>query len=230
MYGRVQRGRRLVRDDEARAAGKGERDQHALAHAARQLMRVLGQKVGGSRQPRCRERGDCTVAPALAVIFAKSRQMLVELRPDHHHRVEGGHRLLRDECDHAAEQSASARRRHLRKALALKQERASSDLKTGRKQLGYGAPDHRLPGTGFANQTENLSGREVEGQPADCRYDLTVDSRADFEVFGLQGEHSQRPFSASRTSSVRRSPSPRRLNDVTVRKIASAGSSKFHGD
>ena len=37
----VERGRRLVGDDERRLAGERHRDQHALPHAARQLMRVV---------------------------------------------------------------------------------------------------------------------------------------------------------------------------------------------
>ena len=46
LDGDVERGRRLVRDDEPRPAGKGHRDEHALAHAARNLVRVLAQKIG----------------------------------------------------------------------------------------------------------------------------------------------------------------------------------------
>jgi hypothetical protein len=230
MYGDVERGSRLVCDDKARIAGKGKSDQDTLTHAARQLMGILDKEVGRARQPRGRKRCDCPLAPALVVVLAKPRQVLVELRPDRHHRIEGGHRLLRDKCDRAAEQSAPTRRRHLHKVLAFKQERSCSDLKTGRKKLGDRPSDHGFARARFANQTEYLAGREVEGQSADRGDDLSADSGADLKVYGLQGEHGQCPLSASRTSSVRRNPSPRRLNDVTVRKIASAGSSKFHCD
>ena len=37
----VERGRRLVGDQQFRLARQGHRDQHALAHAARHLVRVL---------------------------------------------------------------------------------------------------------------------------------------------------------------------------------------------
>ena len=41
LHGDVERGRRLVGDDERRPAGQRDRDHHALPHAARQLMRVV---------------------------------------------------------------------------------------------------------------------------------------------------------------------------------------------
>jgi hypothetical protein len=43
LDGDVERGGRLVGDDEARAAGEGHGDQHALAHAAGQLEGILGE-------------------------------------------------------------------------------------------------------------------------------------------------------------------------------------------
>ena len=40
LHGHVQRRGRFVGDDQLRIGGKGRRDQHALAHAARQLVRI----------------------------------------------------------------------------------------------------------------------------------------------------------------------------------------------
>ena len=50
----VERGGRLVRDDQPRLAGQRERDHHALAHAARELVRVLRQPRLGRRAGRSR--------------------------------------------------------------------------------------------------------------------------------------------------------------------------------
>ena len=41
LHGHVEGGRRLVGEQQAGTAGQGEGDHHALAHAARQLVRVL---------------------------------------------------------------------------------------------------------------------------------------------------------------------------------------------
>ena len=45
----VERGRRLVGDQQRRVARHRERDHHALAHAARELVRVLVQALRGGR-------------------------------------------------------------------------------------------------------------------------------------------------------------------------------------
>ena len=42
--GRIERGRRFVGDDQPRAADDGRRDQHALAHASRQLARAMPER------------------------------------------------------------------------------------------------------------------------------------------------------------------------------------------
>ena len=47
VNGDIERGRRLVGDNEARVAGKSQGDQHTLAHAAGQLMRILPKQIAG---------------------------------------------------------------------------------------------------------------------------------------------------------------------------------------
>ena len=58
---------------------KAMRDQHALAHAAGELMRIAREQVGAVRQVHRVERGEHAVAP-VARRDADARQMLVELR------------------------------------------------------------------------------------------------------------------------------------------------------
>ena len=47
LHGDVERGRRLVGEQELRAARQRDRDHHTLAHAARQLVRVLAEPALG---------------------------------------------------------------------------------------------------------------------------------------------------------------------------------------
>ena len=49
LDGDVERGRRLVRDDDARLAGERERDHRALAHAAGEFMRILARRAAPGR-------------------------------------------------------------------------------------------------------------------------------------------------------------------------------------
>ena len=47
LHGDVERGGRLVGDQQARIAGERHGDHHALAHAARQLVRIVAQPLRG---------------------------------------------------------------------------------------------------------------------------------------------------------------------------------------
>ena len=63
LNGDVERGRRLVRDHQARLAGKRHGDQHALAHAAGDLMRILAQQPLPARQMHGLEQVERAPAP-----------------------------------------------------------------------------------------------------------------------------------------------------------------------
>ena len=159
MHGDVERSRRLVGNDQARIARKGHGDQHALAHAARQLMRILPKQVAGLRQPRGVQHGE----RALAAFAARSARRAAprcssNCAPIVSTGLSAVMRRLRDERDRAPEQRTPSRRWHLQKVLALEQQRAGRDRKARREQLGDGAPDHGLAGAGFADEAENFSG------------------------------------------------------------------------
>ena len=153
------------------------------------------------------------VAALRAAVHAEPRQVLVELRADGQHRIERGHRLLRDEGDVAAEQ---ARRRA--GAIATRSSPSNDsdprcDRETGRQQLGDGAADHGFAGAGFADKAED-SARAARSNDSARIAGTTraADAGADGQVAALQRQHGlSAPLSASRTSSVRRSPSPSRL-------------------
>ena len=63
LGGRVERRRRLVGDDEVGLADEGEREQHARAHAARQLKRILIDDALGRSQPHIGQRLEGHAAP-----------------------------------------------------------------------------------------------------------------------------------------------------------------------
>ena len=109
LHGHVQRRRRLVRDDELRAAGEGDGDQHALAHAAGQLVRILAQHpVRGADMDIVEQlpRPDARGSPAHAQMQA---QHIGDLPPDPVGRVQRRHRILGDEGEAAAHQTAPVR-------------------------------------------------------------------------------------------------------------------------
>ena len=77
----VERRRRLVGDDERRLAGERDRDHHALAHAAGQLMRVVARAprgVGNAHRVEQLDRaGARALAPARAAVHEQRLGNLV---------------------------------------------------------------------------------------------------------------------------------------------------------
>ena len=92
----VERGGRLVGDDQFRIAGESDGDHHALAHAAGELMRVLVEpafRVGNADKG---QQFDGARLRLLVVHAEMDLQRLLDLQPDGQDRVERGHRLLED--------------------------------------------------------------------------------------------------------------------------------------
>ena len=95
LQGDVERGGRLVRDQEARVAGQRHRDHHALAHAAGKLVRVFVDPFVGRGNVDAAQQLDRPLArlPPRAAAMAQDR--LDDLVADGEARVERGHRLLK---------------------------------------------------------------------------------------------------------------------------------------
>ncbi len=89
----VQRGERLVGDDEGGPAGERLGDGDALAFPARELVGVGAEDAGGVRQP-----GECEEFRRIARRAVRA-QHLGHLDADSQHRVERQHRILENHGD-----------------------------------------------------------------------------------------------------------------------------------
>ena len=123
----VERGRRLVGDEQLGLAGEGHRDHHALRHAARQLVREGLQaplRVGDADHPEQLERarlGD------LALDVAMDLQDLFDLLTDVPDRVERRGRLLEDHRDPVAADLAHLFGREGQQVAAVEDDLAGLD-------------------------------------------------------------------------------------------------------
>ena len=120
----VERGRRLVGDQDLRVAGERHRDHHALPHPARELVRVLVDaplRRGDVHEPSSSIVRVARVAAREAEVLA---QDLADLPADREHRVERGRRLLEDERDLAAADAPQLRRRRREQVDAVEERRA----------------------------------------------------------------------------------------------------------
>ena len=99
----VERGGRLVCDQEIGLAGEHHRDHRPLAHPAGKLVRPrLGNAVGVA-DAHC---GEKIADPATGVSAAVATQAFLDLGADAHHRIEGVFRVLQDHADPPATQVA----------------------------------------------------------------------------------------------------------------------------
>ena len=146
LHGDVERGGRLVGDQEIGLVGERHRDHHALALAAGQLMRIalqprlrLGDADLGQEFERARA-GGCAGHALM------QQQDLANLLLDHVQRIERGHRLLEDDGDVVAAHVTHFAFRKRQEIATLEPDRTGRMLRGRIRQQLH----HRERGDGFS--------------------------------------------------------------------------------
>ena len=116
----VERGRGLVGDEKLGAAGQGNGDDHALLHAAGELVRIFVGTRADELEHVARSFGGLILA-ALVVEPDDLRDLLA----DGEYRVEACHRVLKDHRDALAADIAHGRVSNLQKRNVVKQDAAA---------------------------------------------------------------------------------------------------------
>ena len=98
----VESGRRLVGDQQLRLAREGDRNHRPLPHPARELVRIVLEALLRARDPDLVEQLGRALVGLLAVHAEVHFERLADLPADGEHRVERGHRVLKDHRDLAA--------------------------------------------------------------------------------------------------------------------------------
>ena len=205
LDGDVERGRRLVGDQQRRAAHQRHGDHHALAQPAGQLVRILAQPVGRARDAdpleqldRARPRGGARGAEVAAV-------NLHELVADRVGGIERRHRLLEHHHHAIAAQAGELLARGGREVFALEREAAHAAFGGGRKQAHQRERSHRLAAAGFADEPERLAGFDVERHVAHRMQRAARRRDVDREPVDLEQRHVRLP-AARRRRGCRRRP------------------------
>ena len=182
----VERGGRLVGDQQHGIEHQRHGDHDALALAARELVRVGGVDALRFRQLHPGQDGDDLGLALGGVELGVGLQHLVDLQAAGHDRIERRHRLLEDHRHARAAQFAQPRLAGGQHVLALEQDLARGRLQGLGQQPHDGEGDHRLARAGFAHQADDLAGIDREAHFFD-RVDAVGASRqgnaqiADFE-------------------------------------------------
>ncbi|MNH95957.1 hypothetical protein D3C73_486110 [compost metagenome] len=164
----VQRGRRLVADNQLGAMKQCDRDRHALAHAAGKLVRekvdlTLG--VGDTNLRQCLY-GPISCLCRADVLMCFEREP--DLRADAKHRVQRHHRVLENHGNGLATDLPQLVRLKADQFAAFKLDRALDDPAGFIDQADNREAGDRLSRSGFPDKAENLTGGQREGDAVDC--------------------------------------------------------------
>ena len=162
LHGHVERGRRLVGDQEVRFVGERHGDHHALTLAAGKLVRIGTKPALGVADADLLKQLKRARLGRRLVQAAMHLHHLAHLPLDRVQRVERGHRLLEDDADFATAHGAQLLVGGGEQVLALEMDLAGRMDGRGRQQAHHRERRHRLARAGFADQRHRLALGDVE--------------------------------------------------------------------
>ena len=191
LHGHVERGRRLVGDQQPRLVDQRHGDHRALAHAARELVRVGAEPVAGVRDAHQGEHLRRARAARLLGDVVVRLDGLHELVADLVERMQRGERVLEDHRDLLAAHLAQLGVVHRQQVAPLEQHLAAE-----RRVAGAGEPEHgevrdALARARLADDAERLARVDRVGHAVDGAHDAVVGRELHGEVLDLQQRRHQ---------------------------------------
>ncbi len=191
LRGDVERGGRLVGDQQLRLQHQRHRDHDALALAAGEAMRVGGEDTLDLGQADLFHHGEDTLSPRAGVEIGVDTQHFVDLLADRHHRVERGHRLLKDHRHAGGAQLPQAAVAGGENFLADQFDAAAGgDQRAFLQQPHHRQRRDRLAGPAFANQAQRFALANLQRDAVDDPLAARVFAEADDEVVDVEDEWS----------------------------------------
>jgi len=157
LRGHIQRGGRLIANQQRRFEDHRHRDHDALTLPPAQLVRKTAQHALGLGQLDALEHAqDLGAALGRRPVGVRGQQF-VDLIAATHDRVEGRHRLLEHHAHGLAAQLAQPQGRSLQQRFTLEQHLAAADLHLTRQQAHHGGGHDRLARAGLAHHAQRLA-------------------------------------------------------------------------
>ena len=161
LHGDVERRGRLVGDQHRRLVGDRHRNHHALAHATRELVRILHRTLIGLGNADDVEQLDRTLVGIGLVDVLVGLQHLDDLATDLVDRVERRQRILEDHRNPLATNATHLLGRATHQLVAVDRGRALDDRGLG-QQTHQAQEGHRLARAGLADDAHHLALADVE--------------------------------------------------------------------
>src|SRR4051812_725744 len=182
----VERGRRLVGDQELRLARERDRDHRPLPHAAGELVGVVLNAILRVRDPDLVEQLDRARVPRLAVHREVRLERLADLPPDGDYRVQARHRVLEDDRDVLAADFAQLALREREQIATLEVRLARGDRRVAGEDPEQRERGDALAATGLADEPERLARGDPERNAVDSVDGATLRVELDSQVIDLQ--------------------------------------------
>ncbi|MGY4420021.1 hypothetical protein ACVWY2_002446 [Bradyrhizobium sp. JR6.1] len=189
LGGDVERGGRLVRDQELRFQHQRHRDHDALALSARQAVRVGREDALHIGQPHMLHHRQDLLTPRAGVEIGMGAQHLVDLAADRHDRIERGHRLLEDHRHPRRAQLAQPPVGRGKQFLADQFDAAAGRHQRALLQQAHrGQRGHRLARAAFADKAERLALAHLQRQVVDDAVRVSLAAETDDEIVDVEDD------------------------------------------
>ena len=182
----VQRGGRLVGDQQQRIAGDRHGDHHPLVHAAGELVRERAEPRLGRRNADLAQQIDDLPAHRAAVHGVMRAQAFGDLPADRIARIERGGRLLEHHRHVLADQAAALARRHVQQIVAGEVQPVGADAPGPGDQPHHRQHGDALAGAGFADDADDGARVQREVEPVDRAEHAARGGELDGEVADFQ--------------------------------------------
>jgi len=206
----IERSRGLIGEHQLRLGDQCHCDHHALAHAARQLVRILARAALGLADVHRLEHLERTLPRGAARQAGMDPWHLTELIDHTHVRVERRHGILEDHRDARAADAVQACGGKPQQLVLVEADAAADACALG-QQPQHGQQHRGLARTGFANDADALARRDLQihathGIDGATRGGIAHGQLPDLKHWLGCGVHA-----CPRGSSRSRNPSPRKL-------------------
>jgi hypothetical protein len=182
LDGDIEGRRRLIGDEELRAAADGRRGHDPLGHSAGQLMRVRARPTPGLRDPHVGQQVDAAVPGFTAADASPEAENLADLIPHPARRVERRFGLLEEHRDPGTADAVHLAIAELEQVDPVEEDLAADDLRRRRQEASDGEGRHALARAGLADEGHDLASADRQVDAVDRGDDPVARGQLDAKV------------------------------------------------
>ena len=190
LHGDIERGGRLVGDEQLRLGDERHGNHHALPHAAGEFVRVAADALGRAGHADIFERLDGALHGSRAIQFVVEQERLDELLLDAQVGIERRHRVLKDHRDALAADGAELLLRARQQIDAVEQRTATFDASRRlRDEAHERVARHRFTRAALADDSERLAFLHRERNVLHRAHNAVARVEAGSEVLDVEQWH-----------------------------------------